>query len=247
MTWHALSLGAGVNSTALLHVLIDNKMPLDEVIFADTGAEKPETYAYLEKWITPYLAEKGVPYTVVRAKETLQDRCWRGHTIPDRRYRWSTRDYKIRPIYRHLKPHAPVVCYLGICSDEPDRVKGELRVKWLTRKWPLIEQGISRAGCGKIITDHGWPVPVKSGCFFCPFTKLEDWRWLWKEHPDLYKYAVDLEQNGSKYPEFTLYGKRPGVRGTAGLEMLADRFRKEKTAELQQATLDEECEGFCMT
>ena len=98
MTYHVLSLGAGVNSTALLHILLDRSMPLDEVVFSDTGAEHPETYAYLEKWILPFLSSRAVPYAKVAAKETLVERCLRGHTIPDRRYRWSTRDYKIRPI-----------------------------------------------------------------------------------------------------------------------------------------------------
>ena len=41
---HVLSLGAGVNSTALLIYLVKNRMPLDYVVFADTGNEMPETY-----------------------------------------------------------------------------------------------------------------------------------------------------------------------------------------------------------
>jgi len=49
MTKYILSYGGGVNSTALLFLLKDLDYPLDEVIFADTGAELPETYQYLEK------------------------------------------------------------------------------------------------------------------------------------------------------------------------------------------------------
>jgi len=275
MTHHVLSLGAGVNSTALLHLLIDKKMPLDEVIFADTGAEKPETYEYIRERILTFLAQHGIAYAVVRAKETLIERCVRGHTVPDRRYRWSTRDYKIRPIYKYLKPRAPVVCYLGIAADEPDRVKQEYRVDWVERKWPLVEYGITRDGCETIIREHGWPLPVKSGCFFCPFTRLNDWRTLWKQHPELYAQAIQLEQNGSKYPEFTLYGKPkgrrrarkndpqtylsplvPGPVGPAGLEKLAERFAREELAAAkstnEQSLLNpnpeqEECEGFCFT
>jgi 3'-phosphoadenosine 5'-phosphosulfate sulfotransferase (PAPS reductase)/FAD synthetase len=142
-SYFALSLGAGVNSTALLVMIVRDKMPLDEVIFADTGAEKPETYAYLEKWILPFLVDEKIPYARVRAKETLIERCYRGHTIPDRNYRWSTRDYKVRPINKHLKPHAPVVVYLGIAADEAERVAPP-REKWVSKAYPLIYGGLKR-------------------------------------------------------------------------------------------------------
>lgn len=242
MTYHALSLGAGVNSTALLHLVIDEKQPLDDVVFADTGAEKPETYEYLNAWIVPYLEKHGIRFTTVKAKETLIERCLRGHTIPDRRYRWSTRDYKIRPIYKYLKPHAPVVCYLGIAADEAQRVKQENRVDWLTRKWPLIDHGLGREGCARLIRAHDWPVPPKSGCWFCPFQRVSEWRELYRDNPSLFKQAVQLEKNGSRYPEFAL------VDGT--LDRLAERFEKEAKAAKEQSSLDqyaEECEGFCFT
>ena len=45
---YVLSFGAGLNSTALLIMLVEKSYPLDEVIFADTGAEVPETYEHLK-------------------------------------------------------------------------------------------------------------------------------------------------------------------------------------------------------
>jgi 3'-phosphoadenosine 5'-phosphosulfate sulfotransferase (PAPS reductase)/FAD synthetase len=242
MYHYALSLGAGINSTALLHLLIDEKRPLDEVVFADTGAEKPETYTYIDHWIKPYLIERGIPYTRVAAKETLIERCMRSRAIPDRQYRWSTRDYKIRPINRHLKPKAPVVVYLGIGIDEAHRVKPSPD-KWQIRDYPLIEHNLSRQDCIKLIEIHNWPIPVKSGCWFCPFTNLTDWRWLLENHPELYSRAIAIEKNGSKYPQFTL---KDGYT----LEVLQHRFEKEALAEKEQSHLDqyqEECEGYCFT
>lgn len=237
--YHVLSLGAGVNSTALLHILLDRSMPLDEVVFADTFAEKPETYAYLEKWIVPFLSSSGIPYTCVAAKETLIERCLRGHTIPDRRYRWSTRDYKIRPIEKHLKPRAPVVTYLGIASDEAQRVK-PARVPWNTHSWPLVDLGMTRADCEKLILSKGWPVPPKSGCFFCPFNRIGEWRELLRTHPDLFQRAVEIEKNGSRYPEFAL------VDG--GLQKLRRRFEsEERQRKMDQYQGDEECTGYCMS
>ena len=44
----ALSYGAGVQTTALLVLVASGKQPRPAaVLFADTGGEHPETYAYL--------------------------------------------------------------------------------------------------------------------------------------------------------------------------------------------------------
>lgn len=237
LPYHALSLGAGVNSTALLHLIVDEGLPLDDVVFADTSAEKPETYAYLKEQIIPFLQANGIPYHRVAAKETLIERCMRGHTIPDMRYRWSTRDYKIRPIEKHLKPHAPVVVYLGIAYDEAHRMKPS-RKDWVTHAWPLVDRGIDRVGCEEIIKAKGWPVPAKSGCYFCPFSRLSEWRGLYHDHPNLWVQAIEIEENCSKFPNFSLV---PG-----GLRRLGGRFRGEDSQKVLEA-FEDECGGYCFT
>jgi len=69
-----LSFGAGVQTTALL--LIDT---FDEVIFADAQGEKDPTYDYMEKYTKPYCEEKGMRFTVVQRKESLEQFCLRTH------------------------------------------------------------------------------------------------------------------------------------------------------------------------
>src|SRR2546426_10503178 len=75
---YILSYGAGVNSTALMLFLIENKFPLDYVVFADTGNEMPETYAYIKK-VKRDLKTKKIPFKGVRVRnnESLSDRCLR--------------------------------------------------------------------------------------------------------------------------------------------------------------------------
>ena len=55
--------GLGVNSTALLVELAARGVRPDLVLFADTGGEKPETYAYLPT-MQEYLAGVGFPPVV---------------------------------------------------------------------------------------------------------------------------------------------------------------------------------------
>ncbi len=66
---------------------------------------------------------------------------------------------------------------------EPERVRNE---------YPLIERGIDRKGCERIIREHGLPVPMRSGCFICPFQRLSQWRHLRTVHPELYCKARQL-------------------------------------------------------
>ena len=60
-----LAYGVGVDSTALLVELVARGEPPDLVLTADTGVEKPLTYAYLDI-IRPWMAAHGLRHEVVR-------------------------------------------------------------------------------------------------------------------------------------------------------------------------------------
>ena len=47
--FHAVSLSGGKDSTALLLLMIERGMPIDAVIWADTGMEFPEMYGHIAK------------------------------------------------------------------------------------------------------------------------------------------------------------------------------------------------------
>ncbi len=165
-----LSFGAGVQTTALL--LMDS---YDEVIFADTGAEKQETYDYITKYVRPYCDLKEMPFTVVKAKRTLEEYCRASRNVPSIKYRWSTRDYKIRPMQRYIKNkyknEMPVRCAIGISTDEIGRANTRNPKEW-NKEYPLIEKRFTRKDCAKFILDKGFPLPEKSGCYFCPFQRI---------------------------------------------------------------------------
>lgn len=80
--------GMGVDSTAVIVSLQRHGLTPDLIIFADTGGEKPETYAYLAT-INAYLAEIGFPAVTVarfvptRAKyTTLEGKCLANEGLP---------------------------------------------------------------------------------------------------------------------------------------------------------------------
>ena len=57
--------GAGVDSTAMLIEWVERGLPLDAVLFADTGAEKPETDAFVPVFQS-WLRDRGVLVETVR-------------------------------------------------------------------------------------------------------------------------------------------------------------------------------------
>jgi hypothetical protein len=84
--------GLGVDSTAMLIEFAGRGIRPDLILFADTGGEKPEAYAYLPV-IQRYLARVGFPpvvtvrYQPKRARySTLEQQCLHTGTLPSLAY-----------------------------------------------------------------------------------------------------------------------------------------------------------------
>ena len=87
-----VSYGGGANSTALLIGLHQHRIPVDLILFADTGAEHPHTYAYLEV-MDRWLRDHGMPlitrvYKTTRdgKRLTLEDECLQSCSLPSIAY-----------------------------------------------------------------------------------------------------------------------------------------------------------------
>lgn len=212
MTEYILSYGAGVNSTALLLEWLRRGKRLEAVLFADPGSEMPETYEFIEEYAKPFCAGQGIPFETVRyynkEKEVvpIYDAYIRNKAVPAIMQRSCTHKWKILPMQRFLKANYPQARQLvGIDYGELHRAR-------FTDKellYPLIDWEMTRDDCVTIIEAHGWPAPVKSGCFFCPFQDRADWKQLYEEHPDLYLEAERMEMNGRRFPKFNLMQTLP--------------------------------------
>jgi len=199
-----LSLGAGVNSTALLVLKAQGKVDFDLAIFADTGGEQPETYQYIETVIKPFCQKHSIDLRFTQKEgKSLYDSYMDKKIIPTTIWRSCSDHFKIRAIRNYLRhnfPNENIVTLIGYCKGEEDRSKrndcGSIS--------PLIEMGIDREGCMKIIEDVGLPIPIKSGCYFCPYQAAKSWLSLLKNHPDYFSKAETFEKNGRRYPELIL-------------------------------------------
>ncbi len=235
-------MGAGVNTAAML---IKYWKEYDCVIFSDTGDEFPETYEYIEKYLKPFCKEKELKWITVKHKsgDTLREYSIKNHTVPLRMTRTCTRLFKVYPIRKALRQLGatkknPAIMDIGFAIDESHRLNlnPKHEVLYAKKNYPLLDDKITREGCEKIIRDQGWELPIKSGCYYCPFKSKKEMKKLRYTHPDLFDKAVEMEMNAYDYPKNPMF-KTPLV--TIKLSQNLDQWNDD-----EETTCDE---GHCMT
>jgi hypothetical protein len=88
----------------------------------------------------------------------------------------------------------PIVLGKGISVDEAQRAKKETGYAHYQASYPLIDLGLTRMDCHKIIDDAGLPPAPKSSCWFCPYKTKDNWQSLHDADPNLFAEAVTLEK-----------------------------------------------------
>ncbi|MEV4993182.1 phosphoadenosine phosphosulfate reductase [Streptomyces niveus] len=214
----SVSYGGGVQSTALLALAAQGRIDFRTFLMANVGddSENPGTLRYLDKFARPYAAAHGLELAVldrvmVRTgeKRTLYGQLTREGSrsigIPVRMSngapgtRSCTAEFKIKVIGREVKrrgatKEAPATVGVGISLDEIHRANSRRCEPHERIVYPLLELGLRRADCVRIIRDAGLPVPPKSACWFCPFRRPEAWHDMRRTQPDLFDKACGLEE-----------------------------------------------------
>lgn len=188
-----LSYGGGVNSTACIVLWAQGRLDYDEAVYVDHGCDWPETLEYVRMIALKY------PITILKPNvegvSNLYDYAYWRNMIPSRQKRWCTDKFKVRVINKYIE--RPCFSLIGFSTDEAGRARLSTE-KGVENRFPLLELEIDRDGCTSIIKNHGLPVPIKSGCWFCPFQRIGQWKLLRKRHPDLFCMAQKLENNEIK-------------------------------------------------
>ena len=210
-----ISLGLGVQSTAMyLMSSLGNIERADYAIFADPGAELPDTYElwdYLNIWRE---RNDGIP--LIKKKKSLYKDIIKGQNSTGQRWasipafgesggmirRQCTKEYKIDVVvkeirklhglkkYQHMKP---TTLYLGISLDEIQRMK-ESRLPNITYEYPLIDNRITRSECISFLEDRSFHDVKKSSCVFCPYHNNTQWRYIKQNYPKEWKKAIKVDE-----------------------------------------------------
>ena len=233
--YHVVSFSGGKDSTAMLLHMLELDMPVDEIIFCDTGMEFPAMYdhvdkveAYIGRKITRLKSDKTFEYYLFEyTPKKLAEQGLQGKGFPSAHIRWCTNYLKTSQIDKFLRKHKNAVQYIGIAADEPKRIKG--------KKYPLVEWGWTEADALQYCYDKGFDWGGlyqhfnRVSCWCCPLQNLNSLRTLRHNFPDL--WAKLLEWQTRTWRKF---------RADYSVQELEDKFAKEdeKNARYQQLLLD---------
>jgi hypothetical protein len=210
------SFGGGVQSVACLAMAASGQLDCRTFLFANVGddSEHPDTLAYLERHAKPFAADHGLDLVELHrtrrdgSTETLFGRLTkpgsRSLPIPVRMSngapgtRSCTADFKIRVVGKWLKAHGataenPATVGVGISLDEIQRANTRRQEPYERIVYPLLERGLRRADCYRIITRAGLPIPPKSACWFCPLHRPSAWADMRRDEPELFDRSCHLE------------------------------------------------------
>lgn len=179
MTVRAISLGGGHQSTALVVLAIAGEIDFPLAIMANVGdrAENPATLTYLSDHLMPYAQRHGYELVVRRWVDRSGREC---DLYDDITSLECTDRYKIAVVGRELRRRGasaddPAVVAVGISVDEIERVNRRHAAPWEKPVYPLVDLGMTRADCDRVVADAGLPIPPKSSCWFCPFRPTSYW------------------------------------------------------------------------
>lgn len=196
------SVSFGKDSLAMLHLLIEQGKPLDEVIFYDTGAEFDCIYKERTKTL-PLLPQYGIKYTELRPKEPFFYSMF-ARPVHERKggmhygygwcggnCRWGT-TAKTAALTKYMKQFGEYVEYVGIAADETNRI-GE-------KSYPLVDAGITEREALQMCYErnHEWledgvrlyDVLKRVSCWCCRNKNMKELKAI---HDNLPKYWNMLE------------------------------------------------------
>ena len=225
---HIVSFSGGKDSTAMLLRMLEEKMPIDEIIYCDTGKDFPEMYKHIKQvdeyiytnyamQITTLKAEKSFDYYMFdHVKTRGKNKGKKGYGWATMRARWCTTLLKNNVIDNYLKDYKDegYIEYVGIAYDEPKRVKD--------KRYPLIEWKMTEKDCLQYCYDKGFDWGGlyehfdRLSCWCCPLKNQKELKILYMYHPKLW---IELKEMDKKsYNQF---------KTNYSVEELEEKFKEE--------------------
>ena len=205
MRTQVLSYGGGVQTVAMIALILKGKLPRpDLIVMADTGREKQSTFDYLEEIVQPALEREGMRVEIApHALATVDLYSGNGdlllpvYTSTGKLPTFCSSQWKQRVVQRYLRSRGVEQCdvWIGFSLDEANRVERATGdTGWYQRTFPLYAAGLTRADCLVIAQDTGWPAPSSSACWMCPNMDDHEWSEMRTNYPADFAKAVELDK-----------------------------------------------------
>ena len=187
----------------MLLMMLEKNMPIDEIIFCDTGKEFPQMYEHIEK-VQKYI---GGGITVLRAEKTYdyymfdhiktrgKNKGEKGYGWANSNYRWCTGNMKINVMRKYFKGKETLI-YIGIAYDEPKRHQNiPYNIVHPLYDWKITEK-IALEYCYSKGFDFGglYEHTDRSSCWCCPMQNKKSLENLYKNFPELWRELKDMDK-----------------------------------------------------
>lgn len=203
---HIVSLSGGKDSTAMLLRMLEEGMPVDIILFCDTGLEFEGMYRHIEK-LEKYI---GIPITRLKSQQPFEYLFFehmpkrknpeligrKGYSWGGPRNRWCTAMLKTRIIDRYLRELSKEYTlkqYIGIAADEAHRVRDF--------NYPLVDWGMTEADCLAYCKERGfdwdglYDIFHRVSCWCCPLQSYDELRKLRRHFPELWERLRYMDKN----------------------------------------------------
>lgn len=207
-----VSFSGGKDSTAMLFMMMERGLPIDEIIFCDTGMEFDGMYEHIDKVerdidrkITRLKADKSFEYYLFEHVKESEKNKDKGYGFPRMMTnRWCTSRLKTDVIAKHRKQYQNVNMFVGIAFDERHRAKDEIYplVEWqITEKQALdycYEKGYTWGGLYNLFD--------RVSCWCCPMQGLKELYNLYTHFPSKWQTLKEWESKtyNNFRPDYTL-------------------------------------------
>ena len=237
-------MSGGKDSSALLLLMLEKDMPIDCVLYADTGMEFPEMEAHIAKLNDLLFRERGIHITTLRhphgfewlmfKRPVVRAEKWKhipphGYGWPGFTTSWCTGELKTHLITQEvnrLKKEKNALHYIGIAADEAHRCKAGPQ-----NRYPLVEWGVTEAQALQICYDRGfdwgglYEIYHRASCWCCPLQRIDELRKLRRHHPELWARLRDMDDRAR-----AMFGPGPlgQFKQNWSVARLEERFAREE-------------------
>lgn len=219
---HIAKLSGGRDSTAMVFYMLENNIPLDYIIFSDTGQEFDEMYVYLERVNKRLISEYGKEITVLGHKrgESFEDWVFgvlkrgkkkgfvRGLPHVIQKCYWQ-RESKSIPVDDWIKRNniGEHTLYIGYTYSEQKRASSNGATNQV---YPLINAKKCEWDVDELLKRIDLINPLyeffdRTGCSMCPYQKNRGYYILWLKFNSVWEWMksvehklFDLEDSGVK-------------------------------------------------
>lgn len=210
---HIISFSGGKDSTAMLIMMLEKGMQIDDIVYFDCGNREFPQMAehirqveeYIGRQITRLYPSRGdLNYWMFDYKPKPRKgntpkigKAWPGPTL-----RWCTglKTNAINKYYSQYRGEG-IISYVGFAADEINRmIRPNTSSHWYESRFPLFDFDMTEADCLEYCHSKGFTWGglynhfKRVSCWCCPLQPLKELKQLYLHFPELWERLKDMDR-----------------------------------------------------